>query len=319
MKKRISVLLVLSLVLILMNVSPVSSAVSKPKLSKTFLTLRQKKEAVIKVRNVDVYRVKKITAKSSRPSLVGAWVENISDLVIVHESGSGDATVTVTVVLKYKIAGKKKYKLKLNVTVPDDGIDSPDSTFQPINTLTPTVSPSETYAPVGSKRKQLADYVYSNGKEWYDGRKAIFSIDDNSVIDTEKDLKGIISNNDGTIEFGFIEVHYTDNNKKEILYTKRSRLIMSSSDNSNAITVSFGFVPSSALLDETYFESKIQITDINEYMKEENFFWDTKYGEINKRSDEAFRYIRGFSYKIDDFLNMIPLGITASDLGFKLH
>lgn len=117
MKKRISLLLVVAMVLSLIAVSPQTVAKTKnPKLAQKYITFDSVTVKRVSILNIKTSNIKKLTAKSTNPNIVYSFAFRKTIELSNYDMNPGFATVKVTLILKKPINNKKVWKYTINVT-----------------------------------------------------------------------------------------------------------------------------------------------------------------------------------------------------------
>lgn len=133
--------LVLALALTsVVTAAPDAAAAKKPKLSKSKVTVAEKKTAKITIKNVKAKQVKKLTVKTAKKA-VATVKKNGKTAFTITGKKAGKTTVTASVKV-----GKKTTKLKVAVTV--TGAKTPDTTAAP--TGSPSAMPTSSALPTAS-------------------------------------------------------------------------------------------------------------------------------------------------------------------------
>ena len=185
MKKRTVIMLILSLVLGLVGVSPASEAAGKVKLNKTSVTLKEGKSVKLALKNV---KEKDVKWKSSKPAVATV---NKSGLVKAKKKGTAKITAEFE---------SKKYTCKVTVLKKINDVqetDEPIETEEPVETeeptpepiatatvaptVAPTLTPIPTVAPtptaavssVTQNRLDLIAFVQRNGTTSSSGKKQL--------------------------------------------------------------------------------------------------------------------------------------------------
>ena len=116
MKKSIRKLLVTAIFVFSISLLLTDTAQAKPKLNKTAKTITVGKSYTLKVKGLNVKKVKKVTFKTSNKKVVSIKKKSKSKAVITAKK-NGKATIKVTITYKNKVKSKKKVTLKCKVTV----------------------------------------------------------------------------------------------------------------------------------------------------------------------------------------------------------
>lgn len=116
MKKRISLLLVIAMMLSLIAVSLQTEAASKPRLSQKSVTLQKNDYDEFRIEGIKWKQVSDIDFSTSDETIADTNYDGLSFEVFTYDK-PGTATIKIVIYLKKKIAGKKKYTLKMKVTV----------------------------------------------------------------------------------------------------------------------------------------------------------------------------------------------------------
>ncbi|MCH5252799.1 MAG: Ig-like domain-containing protein [Lachnospiraceae bacterium] len=180
LKKRLAILLMISMVVSVLSTNVQVEGKSKIKLSKKKLTLYVGRTKTLKLKG---------TKKTPK------WSSSKKSVATVSKKGKIKAKKKGTTVITAKLK-KKNYKCK--VTVKKHTAPKPQTSPEPSQTKKPTTPPTQK-ATVADNYKKLADYIVKNGT--YDSENEEYYIAD-LATGTDKSLFAEIQYNlDGTFDF----------------------------------------------------------------------------------------------------------------------